>query len=386
MKPVGSINIGSLLVQAGLIREEDLDAAVDLSKQMKLPVGRVLVSTGFISDEALTAAVDAQSLIREKTVTLEIAVKALKEASEKKAGLADILLEYGLDAKILDYTNKLGQLLVDSEFITEKQRLEALKLALASGLPLGRILVMQKATSNTQALAALSAQILIRTGEISREQAIEALGISLQNKCSLESALKEKGFVKSESFDKFMLGELLMSANQLSEVRFLTSLEQSLIEDSPIEKALLSLGYLTPEQLERAIHAQKQITLGQMSQSAGADYIQQGQNNSPSTTLSEDDSEPKIALSELLVLCKLISHQAILEVDSKSIESGTHLSDILESSKIIEAPVLNAADLFLTFYNADAINAEELILAMNLWLLNRHTHPAEVVRRFAHRA
>jgi hypothetical protein len=233
----------------------------------------VLVSTGHISNHTLNIALSAHSLVSSKSITLEICVKAMKEADKRGESLEQVLLAYGLSAELLDYTNKLGQLLVDSEFVTERQRVEALKMALSSSLPMGRIFVLQRIITNIQAYAALSAQILIRRGEVTREQAITALKLTKFLNCPLEIALRQGGFTDSQNFGKVMLGELLMISNQISEGRFVESLEKSLIERVPLGQVLVEFGCISPERLERALYAQQQIGMGQMTQTFAADFV-----------------------------------------------------------------------------------------------------------------
>jgi hypothetical protein len=271
--PVAYITVETLLQQADFIKKKDLEYVTPLAKKMRLPIGRVLVSTGYIRAHILNIALAAQSLVNGKAITLIVAVRALKEADTRNIGLDEVLLEYGLSAKLLDYTNKLGQLLVDSEFVTERQRSDALQMALSSNLPMARILVLQRVITNIQAYAALSAQILLRRGEVSREQAITALKMTKLTNCPLELALKKGGFVDSQSFGKVMLGELLMISNQLSEMSFLTSLEKSLINSVPLGKVLVESGCISQDTLERALYAQKQVSEGRMTQMFAADFV-----------------------------------------------------------------------------------------------------------------
>jgi hypothetical protein len=281
MYELSSMKLGALLGQANLVRPDDLKASVPMAKKMRLPIGRVLVSTGALSDEVLEAALSAQSLIRERLVPAETAIKALKNVKEKGVSFAEALSEYGLKIEHLEFTNKLGQLLVDSEYVTSDQRHEALQVALGTGLPLGRVLVFKQLLSNATAYAALSAQVLIRASKISREQAIEALKKSNNDHYSFEQALTDEGCGSVLGSQKVMLGQLLVSSNSISEIDFLMGLEKSLGEENPLGKVLVELQMLSPDQLERALTFQKRVQENLISVDEAAAFLQQGKSDIP---------------------------------------------------------------------------------------------------------
>ncbi|MDR3612971.1 MAG: hypothetical protein P4L53_05340 [Candidatus Obscuribacterales bacterium] len=281
MFDLSSMKLGALLGQANLVRPDDLKASVPMAKKMRLPIGRVLVSTGALSDELLEAALSAQSLIRERLVPAETAIKALKNVKEKGVSFAEALSEYGLKIEHLEFTNKLGQLLVDSEYVTSDQRHEALQVALGTGLPLGRVLVFKQLLSNATAYAALSAQVLIRASKISRGQAIEALKKSNNDHYSFEQALTDEGCGSVLGSQKVMLGQLLVASNLISEIDFLMGLEKSLGEENPLGKVLVELQMLSSEQVERALTFQKRVQENLISVDEAAAFLQQGKSDIP---------------------------------------------------------------------------------------------------------
>ncbi len=52
--------IGTILIEDGLITQDQLDQALDLQKTMALPIGEVLVSQGFINPSQLASALGRQ--------------------------------------------------------------------------------------------------------------------------------------------------------------------------------------------------------------------------------------------------------------------------------------------------------------------------------------
>jgi hypothetical protein len=337
MSSSGSLKIGTLLLQAELVQEHDLMDSVQVAKRAKLPLGRVLIGAGFISDDMLNAALAAQSLIRDKVLAHEIAVKTLKAINERGIGFEEALREFGLHSDHLEFTARLGQLLVDSGMISAAQRNEAMQTALSGGLPIGRVLVLKRALSAISAYAALSAQVMIRADNITREQAVQALQTFRTSKCTFEEALMKAGYVKSNISNKIMLGELLIISDQISEEDFLTTLENSLGKDIPLGTVLIESGLITKEKLERILDAQRKVTEGQMTAEDAASFLQQDDGKSP--PVSEDASVEFVDLRhlgqaifgvpDLLIRGKVITHRQANSAQSEAIASELPLEQVL---------------------------------------------------------
>jgi hypothetical protein len=393
---LSSMKIGTLLGQANLVRPDDLKASVPMAKKMRLPIGRVLVSTGALSDEVLEAALSAQSLIRERLVPAETAIKALKDVKEKGLTFAEALGQYGLRIEHLEFTNRLGQLLVDAEFATSDQRHEALQVALGTGLPLGRVLVFKQILSNASAYAALSAQVLIRANKITREQAIEALKQSNNGSYSFEQALNDAGFGSVFGAQKVMLGQLLVASNLISEIDFLMGLEKSLSEESPLGKVLVELQMLSPLQLERALKLQNKVSENLISVDEAAVFLQQGKVDLPSLSApmtpplptvlptpvqaaNVEEPAPEVeqiplvdkslpfGILEILIFGKLISPAQADRVRSAVLETGYRVDYILLEQELINVNTLKGMTRCVACYEDGAITAEESVLAFYTW-------------------
>ncbi|HEY9754551.1 MAG TPA: hypothetical protein V6C97_05305 [Oculatellaceae cyanobacterium] len=381
-----SLKIGSLLLQAELVKESDLNDSLPVAKKMKLPLGRVLVGTGFITDDMLNAALSAQSLIRDNMVSSDIAIKALKEVDRRGLTFAEALRQHGLNAEQLDFTNKLGQLLVDSDLITSTQRNESLQTALASGLPIGRVLVFKRAISNREAYAALSAQVLIRAKKISRDQAISALKLCKQNGCHLEDALRDTVYANSTGTSRIMLGELFVISNQISEVEFLTALENSLGNDRPLGQVLVELNLISKEMLERALTAQAKLASGELNVADLVDYIQNAElADLQSTASAETGAEPVFGLLELLSYSNLLTSTQANRVRKDSRDSSLSEPQLLIYYELISAEVLKVAKHCLAFYETNVITSEEAVLALYSWYSNPNQPVDDIICTIAQR-
>jgi hypothetical protein len=392
MTMAGSLKIGTLLLQADLVKESDLADSVQVAKRMKLPLGRVLIGTGFITDDLLSAALAAQSLIRDKILSHDIAIKSLKAINERGIGFEDALREFGLHSEHLEFTAKLGQLLLDSGLINPTQRNEALQTALAAGLPIGRVLVLKGALSPLYIYAALTAQVMIRSGYIDRDKAIEALKTVKSEKITLEKALKDMGFVKPKVANKIMLGELLIISDQISEVDFLTALENSLSNDLPLGTVLIETGLISQEKLDRTLEAQKLVTTGQMTANSACEYLQKEEidgygKSSEKIALGNLTSIPnnELGVIQMLVLGKVITTRHADSAMAEAKRTGQTQEEVLLARELFDTKVLETTKRCLQLHSMGTITAEEAILVLHAWLSQRDEMIDDVLSRIAQR-
>lgn len=169
------VKIGELLVAVNVVTSGDLQEAIQIAKRMNLPIGRVIVMSGVISEANLQHVLEAQSLVKDGLLEYDTAVTALanclKNGSNLQAALADLRWSPKKDVA----SNKLGELLMDSNMVTQSQLDSALHASFESGMPLGGTLVLQGVLSAQLLPMVLNAQEQIRDGKIDRMQAVENL-------------------------------------------------------------------------------------------------------------------------------------------------------------------------------------------------------------------
>jgi hypothetical protein len=98
------------------------------------------------------------------------------QANRTLEGLAleDALKEHGF-VHHEGVTDRLGEILCNSGFITDDQLNQFLRLSLESGLPLGRTIVQARALPRAIIVAALNLQTKVRKGETSHESVINQM-------------------------------------------------------------------------------------------------------------------------------------------------------------------------------------------------------------------
>ncbi|HEY9720148.1 MAG TPA: hypothetical protein V6C69_21900, partial [Trichormus sp.] len=185
--------IGDLLRGAGLLSAADVNNAVQVATKTQLPVGRVLVMLGLITTEVVQAALHGQSLVRDRLIERDTAIKALCVVSAQRVSFDQALRQIGFLPDDDEPAQGLGDLLLASELITPEQLADALNRGQHLGLPLGRILVLKGILSQTQIESTLEAQVLLRDEKISHTQALEALRTMRLCECDLTEALMQIG-------------------------------------------------------------------------------------------------------------------------------------------------------------------------------------------------
>ena len=254
------ILVGDLLVKSGVISRSDLADALPISLKTGLPVGRILISSGTLKEPTLQAALFAQSLVRDCLLSEDFAVQALKLLHADELSLDDALAKLGWKSEAYELTNRLGQLFLDTEIISEDELELGLEGFYAAGLPLARVLVVQGVIDNNIAFAALTAQRLIRDQLITREQAIEALKSAAANGTSIEESLHIHGYLKLHLTNTIRLGELLVLAGLATEEELLENVERSLSYEEFIGETFVHAGRITQSLLEAALELQRLAT------------------------------------------------------------------------------------------------------------------------------
>jgi signal transduction histidine kinase len=305
-----NILIGDLLVRAELIKPAQLAEALPIAKRTGLPVGRILIESGNVDERTLRATVLAQSLIRDGLLHAELAVKALRLLADTP----DLNLEAAL--KRLDWrseyyqtTNKLGNILLDAECIDRNQLAVALEVCFASGLPLGRVLVLRKIVPEVVAYAALSAQVLLREGKIPRNEAIAAVKLAASMKISIQEWLEHGGMLPATEARVIRLGELLSLAGIVSELDLLSAVERGLLEERPIGQILIRAGLIDDKILQIGLELQARVNKRELGSFQAAsmlsDAVRGGKPEAQKKSLSTREASQERGLTNLLSLVGL---------------------------------------------------------------------------------
>lgn len=169
------VKIGQLLIDVGAVAACDLTEAMQLSRRLNLPIGRVIVMSGLVSEQFLQNSVEAQSMIRDGLLDRETAIKGLKLVKERSIPLQAVLHELKWKPRDDAVSNRLGEILLDAQMISQEQLEKALETSYETGMPLGGTLVLQGVLAPALLPTVLHVQEQIRSGEVLRDDIVEEL-------------------------------------------------------------------------------------------------------------------------------------------------------------------------------------------------------------------
>jgi hypothetical protein len=291
------IPIGELIVASGLAKAEHIDRALQASAGSGLPIGLELVLMDKLDFDVLANAVIAQSLIRDKLLTVANAVDALSLSMKK-----NITLKIALDVMAVDLKseskNRLGSILVDGEFISRKIHKECSNLSKSTGLPLGRVLLASGALHIDLLDKALKMQKLLREGTIDREEAFDEIAAV---KSFLDSVSSVASTAKAKDVE---ILDLLKDANLLDEAEVEAVVKKTKTESLKIEEALTSLSLMSLHDFRSAELVLQMIRDKQMAYKAAVQLLQRIQ-ISLDEAPKENGREDLLSFSQFLRLTKL---------------------------------------------------------------------------------
>lgn len=158
-----------------MVSAKDLNEQLGFAQTLGMPVGQVLVASGFLTKEEMLAAIQAQSLLLSGKITQEAAIKIIRDIVDEGSSLQAALGSAGVDPTLTQNQDRLGELLVASELLSEENLAEALIASAELSSPLGHSLVKMQIIRPDLVVAALTVQKQLRLREISYEEGIGRL-------------------------------------------------------------------------------------------------------------------------------------------------------------------------------------------------------------------
>ncbi|HMW90205.1 MAG TPA: hypothetical protein PKE54_09295, partial [Candidatus Obscuribacter sp.] len=128
-----NVKIGELLVDAQIVSSAEMTEAVQVSKRLNVPIGRVLTMSGCVREDVLEASLQVQRLLRDGNLSIEGAYETLKRVHEHRIELAEALTSEAQNMLMLDSAESLGELLLDSNIISEEDLVKAMQASFDNG-------------------------------------------------------------------------------------------------------------------------------------------------------------------------------------------------------------------------------------------------------------
>ena len=337
------------MIDAGLISRDDLEQCLLMAQETSLPVGRILLLTRKTTEPVLQAAVRMQSMLKDGLIDLDAAHKALQTVKKEEISLDQALAK--LNVQIEDTSiNKLGDLLISANFVSEDQLEKALTESSSTGLPFGRMLVLQGFITESQLAAALNAQILVRDKHITRDQAIQGLKQARRRQIAVEVPLMEKGFYKVQKRETVRLGELLCLAGFIGDTQLLNAVEVGLINHKPIGQVLVELNLITERTQRTALQIQELVEKGTLKPLDASRILleveQTGMSIAEAVALLEREKlrgPNQVTLKDFLMSANSITDDDIRSAFESSVSNNQILGRMLLLSGIIDESTLESA-------------------------------------------
>jgi hypothetical protein len=376
----GDILIGDLMVKAGVISQMQLDEAVKLAGNKHLQLGQMLIMAGHISPRDLQAAVDAQSMLRDRAMDQNMATRCLKIACKTGMNFVDVFRDQdGAKTTGATVSNKLGELLLEANLIDREQFGKSMQRSLATGLPLGRILVLNGALSETVLNTALEIQVRVRDGMLSREEAIEALrgqvGDLDPEEAQRQTLTLQTVLSNPPRKRGIRLGELMVLAGLLNETDVMNALEQGLVNEQPIGEVMVAQGFLTYEMLDYALELQKKVDSGDLqSTEAGQVLAKISANGIPLEEAIAEFIAPQepayeaLTFDRMLVLSRVITDEQIDESFNRAIASPQILAKLLVLTEHISNAAMQAVLQCYSMMSNNFLSQDDAIIALDYCL------------------
>lgn len=244
--------LGELLLNSGIVNNDQLNQSLTRSYETGLPMGRILIQLGILSQSVLASALNTQVLIRDGKITKDQGIASLKASYERQVSIEQSLADQGL-LKQNQKGIRVGELLVMSRLLSEQDLLTALELGLVKEKLIGQILVDDGFIPKSALDAALKLQQLVADDKISGLQAADALRVVHSRQISVEQAIRELTGKHTEDQKQVTLAELLKMCGFVTDKDIQDATERVLQNPKITTQLFLSAGVLDEAILNAAM-------------------------------------------------------------------------------------------------------------------------------------
>lgn len=317
------------------------------SRSKKLQIGQVLVMSGYMTSRDLQLVLEAQSMLRDRTIDLNLAIQCIKVARKIGGNFSDVLEDYDATAAQRARTGKLGELLLEAGLVGEEDLSEAMERSVNTGMPLGRMLVLNRILPSEVLQKALEVQVRLRDEVVTREEAIlelrQAAGLEGDApKAVVEDKHKKKPVVR--------LGELLVMAGILNENDVMDALEWGLANQQPIGIVLVSQELITKELLDAALFFQNAVRDGKMDAMKACELLSEVFSTgctpeealadaTPSRTRQEPEVPP-ITYQQLITMSRVVTDEEIESAFDLEKQNAALIGKVLVLTGLMDVPTL----------------------------------------------
>jgi len=240
-------------------------------------------------------------------------------------------------------TPPIGELLVQWQLVSEKDRNAALTDAQKLSLPLGLALRLHGAVDLELLHNAVTAQALLRDAVILPQHAREAMAIVIRKRIQFNLALDLLG-IELSSKKRCRLGELLTESDTLNRELLKSRLACAKATGLPLGRVVCNLADVPKDVIDAALKLQSQVRAGTMSREEAINHLYSARrNNAVISNVSHSLMEQRTQLGQLLSMAGLISEKDVEYALIMSSAEGKFLGEALTSLNLIKPYEVHAA-------------------------------------------
>ncbi|MBA3859723.1 MAG: hypothetical protein C0507_22680 [Cyanobacteria bacterium PR.3.49] len=363
-----------------MLTQDQLQEAIRHSKGKRLQIGQILVMCGFLTPRDLQSVLQAQSMIRDKSIDFNLAIRCLKIAFKMGSTFGEVLDNHEDAPARKAPTGRLGELLLEAGVLKYEQLSKAMEQSLQTGLPLGRMLVLHQVLTDAVLNAVLDIQVRLRDEMLSREEAVSAvrLAAGLPSSASSDNGSVEKPAQDAPRRRGIRLGELLVLSGVLTENDVMNALEWGLVNQQSIGQVLISRSLLSAELLEAALKLQKSVDESQLDALNAAECL--GQIHESKISLEEalesakverPDFKPSLSYEKLLTLARVVNQEDIQAAFDLSSKSPQIVGKVLVLTGYSDAPTVQATLRCYQLLAKGWISQDDAVAALDYCLHHR---------------
>ncbi len=246
-----------LLVTPGILDIQEYGRIATIAQKTGLAVDRVLKEEKTLPDTILQAAVSSRRMVNEYSLPLQMAIEAMKIVWADGMPLDFALDKLGWQPQRSYIVRNLGQLLLDSGCLSQKEFLDALEICFSQGQPFSKVLILRKTIPESLLYSALTLEVLMRENKIDLQSAVQSMRTFRQVLTNTPEGEAPPKPPPQGTGDR--LGELLLKSEVISVTDLIQALEIGYINHEPLGKVLLKEELITESLLKYVLNTQSQV-------------------------------------------------------------------------------------------------------------------------------
>lgn len=275
-------DLTKLLLDAGLITQEQLGRAMSRATDAKMQMGRMLVLNRDLSSWMMLSALHTQILVRDGKITRQQAIQALQTVGRRRVSIEQALFELGLYREPTGQTIKIGELCQMAGLLGESDMLECLEIEIVKEKQFGQILLEQGHVTQQFLESAVYLQDMVSNDTLRAYQAAEALRQVRNKEVSVYQAVAELQPPPQLTPPPLKMGELLDRAGVAPKDAIAKAADTDEESSIRLGKKLLAAGLVTEAMLYTTLRCYSLLREGFVSNEQAVALLEYAKTNNAS--------------------------------------------------------------------------------------------------------